>query len=330
MISNDDSDWDSLNGGASEVVLPTAVGGTYYIFVRGFGFWGGYYRLRLLAELPNEVTLRDGNTLLRLRNLSGSPFRNPFNNADWFVGGRDHAYQIGWWYRRANTDTQELTLANLVTPDQIAENRVLFTYQEGTLMLGVHYELYARGASSAVLRAELVALNFSPQPLPLNLYHYFDLDVGGATTNTAVGTPSALRIEGSGGFYCQVVNSLTPDFWEVTAFPQTINLLTNAVADNLRNGDLPLTADITGAFQRVETLPPFSYRQMRLLYGLNVPFLSSADIDLSGCVDDSDLLRVLFAFGTTGFLLPEDVDGSRMVDDGDLLQVLFAFGSGCR
>ena len=53
------------------------------------------------------------------------------------------------------------------------------------------------------------------------------------------------------------------------------------------------------------------------------------DVDCNGCVDDADLLQVLFAFGNTGTNLPEDLNGDGTVDDADLLTVLFAFGSGC-
>lgn len=55
----------------------------------------------------------------------------------------------------------------------------------------------------------------------------------------------------------------------------------------------------------------------------------SGDVNGDGCVDDSDLLAVLFAFGNTGSGLPEDVNGDGTVDDADLLEVLFNFGSGC-
>jgi hypothetical protein len=48
-----------------------------------------------------------------------------------------------------------------------------------------------------------------------------------------------------------------------------------------------------------------------------------------GCVDDSDLLAVLLAFGNTGSNLPADLNGDRVVDDADLLLVLLNFGSGC-
>jgi hypothetical protein len=55
----------------------------------------------------------------------------------------------------------------------------------------------------------------------------------------------------------------------------------------------------------------------------------AADVNLDGCVDDADLLQVLFAFGNTGYFPPEDLNYDTVVDDADLLAVLFAFGSGC-
>jgi hypothetical protein len=57
--------------------------------------------------------------------------------------------------------------------------------------------------------------------------------------------------------------------------------------------------------------------------------LACGDINQDGCVDDADLLTVLFAFGNTGENLPEDANGDGTVDDADLLVVLFNFGAGC-
>ncbi|MCS7190724.1 MAG: hypothetical protein NZ843_03865 [Fimbriimonadales bacterium] len=55
------------------------------------------------------------------------------------------------------------------------------------------------------------------------------------------------------------------------------------------------------------------------------------DTDGDGCIDDADLLRVLFAFGGqgTGYTRQEDINRDGIVDDADLLIVLFEFGSGC-
>ncbi len=53
------------------------------------------------------------------------------------------------------------------------------------------------------------------------------------------------------------------------------------------------------------------------------------DTNTDGCVDDADLLAVLFEFGQTGNALAGDVNRDGIVDDGDLLVVLFQFGQGC-
>ncbi|MCS7190628.1 MAG: hypothetical protein NZ843_03385, partial [Fimbriimonadales bacterium] len=50
------------------------------------------------------------------------------------------------------------------------------------------------------------------------------------------------------------------------------------------------------------------------------------DVNRNRCVDDSDLLEVLFQFGGSG---RADLDGNNLVDDADLLIVLFSFGTGC-
>ncbi|BCW96446.1 MAG: matrixin family metalloprotease [Fimbriimonadales bacterium] len=55
--------------------------------------------------------------------------------------------------------------------------------------------------------------------------------------------------------------------------------------------------------------------------------LPTGDVDGNGCVDDADLLQVLFAFGSNS--PATDLNGDGTVDDADLLRVLFNFGSGC-
>ena len=56
--------------------------------------------------------------------------------------------------------------------------------------------------------------------------------------------------------------------------------------------------------------------------------LANGDVDGNGCVDDADLLEVLFNFGAQG---PNRADSNcdGTVDDADLLEVLFNFGNGC-
>jgi probable HAF family extracellular repeat protein len=61
---------------------------------------------------------------------------------------------------------------------------------------------------------------------------------------------------------------------------------------------------------------------------LDTGFPLRGDVDRNGCVDDADLLQVLFAFGGRGYR-NEDLNWDGTVDDADLLEVLFHFGSGC-
>ncbi|MCS6919547.1 MAG: hypothetical protein NZM28_07235 [Fimbriimonadales bacterium] len=76
-------------------------------------------------------------------------------------------------------------------------------------------------------------------------------------------------------------------------------------------------AGSNGASQRVEVFLLDTWR--------------TGDTNGDGCIDDSDLLRVLFAFGSagTGYARHEDINKDGVVDDADLLTVLLRFGNGC-
>lgn len=60
-----------------------------------------------------------------------------------------------------------------------------------------------------------------------------------------------------------------------------------------------------------------------------VKYAPDGDVDGNGCVDDADLLTVLFGFGNTGEEQAPDINRDCIVDDADLLNVLFNFGNGC-
>jgi len=327
---NDDSEWDPMNPGASEVQIPLAPRGTYYVFVRGYAFWGGYYRLRVSAPLPSEIVLQSANAEFRLRRLSGSPTRNPFNNADWLHNGRDHLYQMGWWYRVEGTHTRELAPSNFYYYDQATPDHVMMAYLEEGLILAKQYDLRATADGESVLYADLLVINFQFSPRVIHLYHYADIDLSGATTNQARWEGEQIRVETLNDF-CRFSALVPYTHWQVAPHPQIIDRLTNAQADDLTDGDLPFEGDFTGAYQWTLQLQPFTTATVRVAYALNTEqSLLRADIDRNGCVDDADLLRVLFDFGRSGSLLDADVNGDSTVDDADLLEVLFQFGAGCR
>jgi hypothetical protein len=282
------------------------------------------------APLPDEIVLQSANAEFRLRRLSGSPTRNPFNNADWLHSGRDHLYQIGWWYRVEGTHTRELTPSNFYYYDQPTPDQVVMAYLEEGLILAKQYDLRATADGGSVLYADLVAINFQFSPRVIHLYHYADIDLSGATTNQARWEGEQIRVETLEDF-CRFSAVVPYTRWQVAPHPQIIDLLTNARADNLINGELPFEGDFTAAYQWTLELQPFAAATVRVAYALNTEqSLLRADIDRNGCVDDADLLQVLFDFGRAGSLLPSDVNGDNVVDDADLLEVLFQFGAGCR
>jgi hypothetical protein len=86
----------------------------------------------------------------------------------------------------------------------------------------------------------------------------------------------------------------------------------------------------TSTSRRVDTgTPPAAFERQVTPGNLNPgdkPAVEG-DVNCDYCVDDADLLQVLFNFG--GDDANSDVNGDGIVDDADLLIVLFNFGTGC-
>ncbi|MFN7017932.1 MAG: hypothetical protein ACK4RG_01500 [Fimbriimonadales bacterium] len=327
---NDDSEWDPLNPAVAQVQIPIAPRGTYYVYVWANPRWGGYYQVRVSAPLPDQIVLQDDSTEFHLRGLRGDRRRNPFNNADWILDGRDHCYQIGWWYRIQDLHSREYTLSNLTYYDQPRPNQALLAYVEpDSLAVLTQYELKRSPDGGAMLYLDFLVINFQVQPRTVHIFHYIDLDISGMPTNLANWDGERIRIETQlDRVWLTAVTPFTR--WQVSPYPQVIERLTNTRPDDLANGALPFEGDFTGALQWTVALAPFESRVIRVCYALNTPTIPHiADVDRNGCVDDADLLAVLFAFGQTGFLEPADVNGDGVVDDADLLEVLFHFGNGC-
>jgi hypothetical protein len=331
VYENDDSSWDPLNGLASEVHLPVGLAGTYFIEIRTYGVWGGYYRLRITAELPTEIVLQDGSALFRLRSLTGAGDRAPTNNADWLHNGRDHLFQLGWWYRIESVQSREYLPTTLNTVGQDLPHRATLLYQEpeGVYLVFI-YELREQPSGGSTLTCTAYALNLRNHPATVHLFHYVDPDVGGAVTNHAEWWDGRIWIQGAASNFVYLTPIVPVTHWEVTPYPQTLQRLLDNLPTNLADGNLPFEGDFTGAFQWRRLLNAASGFGVRVHYALNSDELPlQGDVDGNGCIDDRDLIAMLFAFGRVGTLLPEDVNLDGMVDDGDLVIVLFQFGTGC-
>jgi hypothetical protein len=112
------------------------------------------------------------------------------------------------------------------------------------------------------------------------------------------------------------------DFVDVWPSPFLMPTMVQAVAANGGRVGFFHVAGFEG-----EQQPIASFKYLKLE---NVRLVPRGDVDGNGCVDDADLLQVLFSFGESGdACLGADVNRDSLVDDADLLEVLFNFGAGC-
>lgn len=139
-----------------------------------------------------------------------------------------------------------------------------------------------------------------------------------------------------------LVNMSGPVDWNRDGFPTDIGVVLDVNGDSFRTllkghndwNNLDCTCDNANWADGVHLVLAGTEADLRELDFSGWLALSRigrprGDTDFNSCVDDADLLAVLFAFGTTGRDLLEDLNQDEVVDDADLLIVLFEFGQGC-
>jgi hypothetical protein len=312
--------------------------GTYQIVLQGaFTSPLGADPADCPPQLPREFTLTDGDATFTLRGIRGERTTSAGGLGDYkSLGGTapDHMFQNWWWYR-TDSDTREFALSNLTAFDQPQANTVSLTYAEGGLTYEITYTLSDSGDNQAVVVAQLTIANTTSTPITLNLFNYSDFDMDGSVggDRAELVRPDYMRVYETNTAH--IVAAETPFAWQIGAYPGVRDLLTDTDIDDLNNSGSPFgPGDFTGAFQWQFTLQDGESRSTAIALTINVEPSScqqhNGDVDDNGCVDDADLLAVLFAFGQTGDNLGRvDVNCDQVVDDADLLQVLFNFGSGC-
>ena len=142
------------------------------------------------------------------------------------------------------------------------------------------------------------------------------------TTITIEGTGYPFRID-------SVYGTIAVDLEEIQCTSDPLGLLNRVVTIQLNNVTATSEVGFTGFVTDDVCTPliPACARAFNLQLASYGGARLEGDVDCNGCVDDADLLQVLFAFGGSGGA--EDLNGDGTVDDADLLTVLFAFGSGC-
>jgi hypothetical protein len=142
------------------------------------------------------------------------------------------------------------------------------------------------------------------------------------TTITIEGTGYPFRID-------SIYGTIAVDLEEIQCTSDPLGLLNREVAIRLNNVTATSEVGFTGYVTDAVCTPliPTCARAFNIQLASYGGARLEGDVDCNGCVDDADLLAVLFAFGGSGGA--EDLNGDGTVDDADLLKVLFAFGSGC-
>ena len=274
------------------------------------------------------------------------------NDAD--IGWRQTGFPVGL-PREPGTRTVLLDLESLPLPNPA--NTDWFQINFG-LNAGATHRLYFDNMRLYRTACEMVAMDFET---PGELYGFTpDSNDTGVTVSWNNGK---MRIESQGGFHW-IFNGTVPglaamvrrgdlvvmDVTVVSPAPWANMIL--AINSSAGWGQGSYVADITfggSGFTRTlaldyrdATVPADDNDYCLLNLGINSGVPVTLDIDniriyrkavegdvnCDGCVDDADLLTVLFEFGSTA-ITPADVNGDRVVDDADLLTVLFNFGSGC-
>ena len=132
----------------------------------------------------------------------------------------------------------------------------------------------------------------------------------------AAGQPRAFRWTASGGM--EDLNLTYVYVLSCSVTPGSVLIVARAISPNGRY--------IVGTGFNAAT-----GRREAFLLDTQAPFSPNGDVNGDGCVDDIDMLGVLFEFGelVNDFNRCVDVNRDGIIDDADLLIVLFNFGSGC-
>jgi hypothetical protein len=149
-----------------------------------------------------------------------------------------------------------------------------------------------------------------------------DLEEPVCTTITINGVPYPFSIN-------SVFGTIAVDLEQIPCTNDPLGLLNREVTIRLNNVTAISEVGFTGFVTDGVCTPliPACARAFNIQLAAFGGARLEGDVDCNGCVDDADLLAVLFAFGESG--RPEDLNGDGIVDDAELLAVLFAFGRGC-
>ncbi|MFQ3610763.1 MAG: hypothetical protein SNJ72_04620 [Fimbriimonadales bacterium] len=190
---------------------------------------------------------------------------------------------------------------------------------------------YVIPANTPLRRFFYGAIKVSERAMPTPTEYYFSVAEVNAPLLVGYFNPPSARPAD-----VQLLNTLTGE---------TYNFTVSSNADGVWK--LPLQAGMEALFSSNEVYQPIWRVKVKPRGALSQTFtnvlvpggdtidpylranLILGDVNGDDCIDDADLLEVLFQFGQSGTSLSGDLNRDGLVDDADLLIVLFNFGAGC-
>jgi len=234
----------------------------------------------------------------------------------------DAAYRITLGFPEIGCDRQEFRSGNLGAQDPLS-----FTFQSGTLNFQATINQLVNSIQSDAV------VNFVGADLGNNVVEWTVDQTFNPTLCVSIfieGTEYRFEI-------VRVYGKFRMQVSEIDCVDDPLGMLNRQVSLQLTptggdehnymgfDGFVPDGQCTTRYFCAIATANTLQYTA----YGGDCPACpGNGDVDGNGCVDDADLLAVLFAFGSSEAGCA-DVNSDGVVDDADLLTVLFAFGSGC-
>jgi hypothetical protein len=163
-------------------------------------------------------------------------------------------------------------------------------------------------------------ISFAPTPYPANI----DIDFDGTIDARIKGVSSPSNLwDNNGELYFQVESLSSVPVQEV----RVLNAEAREQYRQAGGGTIRCCAGLQSGYIVVR----LNNTDVKTYFSRSQQFIwrTPGDVNGDGCVNDADLLAVLFAFGCSTGCGVEDINGDGVVDDADLLEVLFNFGSGC-
>jgi hypothetical protein len=198
-------------------------------------------------------------------------------SVDFNVAGVDHAFVADFWGRTSSMNSE----VNFGTPTSQAYNGdfAIFGYDNLFGISNLHGvvrtfidDLVANQA--AVISQRLRITNNTGNRVVLSIYHYLDLDLSGiAGDDSAVlDDPNLIRMNITDGSAAARYLGFDANAYQVDAFPNLRNLLTDGDVDNFNDTGLPFgPGDWTGGYQWNFVLENGDSRNITVGWNVNVP-----------------------------------------------------------